>query len=98
MLVGVVFVLLQILSPIHQAISANLGSRTAAWLYDELTEATVEPPGMGHLEHPKLTNDLSMARDFDMGMTGPPLAISMDWASRCGPPSGAQKMARSLLV
>jgi ABC-type multidrug transport system fused ATPase/permease subunit len=78
-LVGVVFVLLQILTPIHQAISANLGSRTAAWLYDELTEATVEPPGMGHLEHPELTNDLSMAREFDMGMTGPPLAISMDF-------------------
>jgi ABC-type multidrug transport system fused ATPase/permease subunit len=78
-LVGVVFVLLQILTPIHQAISANLGSRTAAWLYDELTEATVEPPGMGHLEHPDLTNDLSMAREFDMGMTGPPLAISMDF-------------------
>src|SRR5580700_8502796 len=32
-LVGVVFVLLQILTPIHQAISANLGDRTATWLY-----------------------------------------------------------------
>jgi ATP-binding cassette, subfamily B, bacterial len=78
-LVGVVFVLLQVLTPIHQAVSANLGSRTAAWLYDELTTTTVEPPGMGHLEHPKLTNDLSMAREFDLGMTGPPLAISMDF-------------------
>jgi ABC-type multidrug transport system fused ATPase/permease subunit len=78
-LVGVVFVLLQVLTPIHQAISANLGSRTAAWLYDELTTSAVEPPGMGHLEHPELTNDLSMARDFDLGMTGPPLAISMDF-------------------
>src|SRR5205823_1475226 len=27
-----VFVLLQVLSPIHQAISSNLGDRTAAWL------------------------------------------------------------------
>ena len=26
-----------------------------------------------------LTNDLSMARDFDLGMTGPPLSISMDF-------------------
>jgi len=78
-LVGVVFVLLQVLTPIHQAVSANLGSRAAAWLYDELTTTTVEPPGMGHLEHPKLTNDLSMAREFDLGMTGPPLAISMDF-------------------
>ena len=34
---------------------------------------------MGHLENPKLTTDLSMARDFDLGITGPPMAISMDF-------------------
>ena len=39
-------------APIHQAVSANLGDRTAAWLYDRLTEACVGPPGMGHLEDP----------------------------------------------
>ena len=77
--VGVVFVLLQVLTPIHQAVGANLGDRTAAWLYDRLTEACVRPPGMGHLEDPKLTNDLTVARDFDLGMTGPPLSISMDF-------------------
>ena len=76
---GMIFVLLQVLSPIHQAVSANLGDRTAAWLYDRLTEACVRPPGMGHLEDPALTNDLTVARDFDLGMTGPPLAISMDF-------------------
>ena len=78
-LVGGVFVLLQILTPVHQAISANLGDRTAAWLYDRLTEACVRPPGMGHLEDPSLTSDLTVARDFDLGMTGPPLAFSMDF-------------------
>ena len=78
-LVGVVFVLLQVLSPIHQAVGANLGSRTAAWLYDQLAIACVRPPGMGHLENPKLTNDLAMARDFDLGISGPPLSISMDF-------------------
>jgi ATP-binding cassette, subfamily B, bacterial len=77
--VGIVFVLLQILTPIHQAISSNLGDRTAAWLYDRLTEACVRPPGMGHLEDPKLTGDLTVARDFDLGMTGPPLSVSMDF-------------------
>lgn len=76
---GIVFVLLQVLTPIHQAVSANLGDRTAAWLYDRLTDACVRPPGMGHLEDPKLTNDLTVARDFDLGMTGPPLFISMDF-------------------
>jgi ATP-binding cassette, subfamily B, bacterial len=76
---GVVFVLLQILAPVHQAVSANLGDRAAAWLYDRLTAACVQPPGMGHLEDPKLTSDLTVARDFDLGMTGPPLSISMDF-------------------
>jgi ABC-type multidrug transport system fused ATPase/permease subunit len=77
--VGSVFVLLQVLTPIHQATSANLGDRMAAWLYDRLTEACIRPPGMGHLEDPTLTSDLTVARDFDLGMTGPPLSISMDF-------------------
>ncbi len=77
--VGTIFVLLQVLSPIHQAVSANLGDRTAAWLYDRLTEACVRPPGIAHLEDPTLTSDLTVARDFDLGMTGPPLSISMEF-------------------
>src|SRR3954464_15792285 len=71
-LVAVVFVLLQVLTPIHQAVAANLGDRTAAWLYDRLTTACVRPPGMAHLEDPALASDLTVARDFDLGMTGPP--------------------------
>jgi ATP-binding cassette subfamily B protein len=85
---GTVFVLLQVLSPLHRAIGENLGSRTAAWLYDKLTAACVGPPGMGHLEDPRLTTDLAMARDFDLGISGPPLAISMDFIS-----SGMVEMA-----
>ena len=77
--VGATFVLLQVLTPIHQAISANLGSRLAAWLFDRLTEACVEPPGMGHLEDPDLANDLTVAREFDAGMTGPPMHINMEF-------------------
>src|SRR5262245_8142994 len=78
-LVGAIFILLQVLSPVHQALSASLGDYTAAWLYDRLTEACIRPPGMGHLEDPKLASDLTVARDFDLGMTGPPLTISMDF-------------------
>jgi ATP-binding cassette subfamily B protein len=77
--VGVVFVLLQVLAPVHQAISADLGSRVAAWLYDRLTEACVKPPGMGHLEDPELTSDLTVAREFDAGMTGPPMHMNLDF-------------------
>ena len=77
--VGSVFVLLQVLPPLHLAAGANLGSAAAAWLYDELTVACVEPPGIGHLEDPELASDLTMARDFDLGISGPPLSISMDF-------------------
>jgi ATP-binding cassette subfamily B protein len=78
-LVGIVFVLLQVLTPVQQSVSANLGDRTSAWLYDRLTAACVRPPGMGHLEDPTLAGDLTVARDFDLGMTGPPLSIAMDF-------------------
>ncbi len=90
-LVGTVFVTLQILSPLHQAIGANLGDRLAAWLNDELAAACVAPPGMGHLEDPRLTTDLTMARDFDLGISGPPLSIAMGFIS-----SGMVEMAGGL--
>jgi ATP-binding cassette, subfamily B, bacterial len=76
---GIAFMLLLVLQPIHQVIGANLGSQLSAYLYDKLMAATISPPGIGHLERPELMNDLSMARDFDLGMMGPPLDISMDF-------------------
>jgi ATP-binding cassette, subfamily B, bacterial len=77
--VGLVFAARQVLLPVHQAVGANLGDRTAAYLYDRLTEACLRPPGMGHLEDPALAADLTAARDFDLGMTGPPLSVAMDF-------------------
>jgi ABC-type multidrug transport system fused ATPase/permease subunit len=77
--VGVVFVLFQVLTPLHFAIGTNLGSRTSNWLNEQLMVACIEPPGVAHLERPALINDLTMARDFDLGLTGPPLSISMDF-------------------
>jgi ABC-type multidrug transport system fused ATPase/permease subunit len=77
--VGGAFVLLQILTPIQTAVSHNLGDRIAAFLYDRLTEAAVRPQGMAHLEDASLTTDLTVARDFDLGMTGPPLSYSLDF-------------------
>lgn len=76
---AIVLVLLEVLPPIHTAVGWNLGDRTAAWLYDRLTEACIRPAGVAHLEDPELTTDLTVARDFDLGMTGPPLGISMDF-------------------
>jgi ATP-binding cassette, subfamily B, bacterial len=54
--VGVVFILMQVLGPLHTSLSANLGDRTAAWLYDELTGACAAVPGIGHLEDPGLVD------------------------------------------
>jgi len=77
--VGLLFVGMQVLPPVHQVVGANLGDRTAAWLNDRLTQACTGPPGMGHLEDATLARDLTVARDFDLGMTGPPLSLSMDF-------------------
>lgn len=78
-LVGIVFVVLQVLPPTHQAISSALGSRLSAGLHERLMAACLGPVGIGHLERPELADDLTTARDFDLGMTGPPLTIGMDF-------------------
>ena len=77
--VGVVFVVFQVLTPLQQAVSANLGAVAGDWMNDRLMVATVSPPGMGHLESSELADDLGVARDFDLGYTGPPLFIAMDF-------------------
>jgi ATP-binding cassette, subfamily B, bacterial len=76
---GFAFGALMVLLPLHQMVSTNLGSRLAAHLMDRLIIAGVSPDGIGHLEDPELTNDLTTARDFDAGIMGPPLAISIDF-------------------
>src|SRR5262249_30627859 len=40
-------------------------------------DACLEPAGIAHLESPDLADDLSMARDFDLGIAGPSLTRSM---------------------
>ncbi len=77
--VAVSFVAMLVVQPIQQAVSANLGSRLAAHMYDRLLTISTAPPGVAHLERAELTTDLTMARDFDLGMMGPPLAISIDF-------------------
>ncbi|MBO0868453.1 MAG: ATP-binding cassette domain-containing protein [Micromonosporaceae bacterium] len=74
---GAVFVLVQVTGPIQTAVSFSLGERAAAWLNDRLATACVRPPGLGHLEDAGLTADLTAARDFDLGIQGPPLSIAM---------------------
>ena len=80
--VGVLFVLLQVAAPLHSGVAANLGNLESAWLYDQLTRACVAPPGIGHLEDPDLADDLSLARDFDLGHTGPPMSLNVDFIAQ----------------
>ena len=76
---AVVFVASQVVGPLHEALGFDLGNRTATALNDRLMAATLDPPGVAHLERADLTDDLSMARDFDLGITGPPLSYSMNF-------------------
>jgi ATP-binding cassette subfamily C protein len=77
--VGAVFIALQVVAPLQSVTSANLGSRTSAYLYDRLTDACVTPPGLGHLEDPELADDLTVAREFDLGLTGPPMSVDVEF-------------------
>jgi ATP-binding cassette, subfamily B, bacterial len=76
---GLVFLLMLILNPIQTAVSMNLGNKVSAWLNEMLIRGCVQPPGIGHLEDPDLTDDLTIAREFDRGMTGPPMYLNVDF-------------------
>jgi ATP-binding cassette, subfamily B, bacterial len=75
--VGAIFVTLQVLSPIHAQVGTNLGDSLSNHLNERLLATTTGPEGMAHLERPELGNDLTMARDFDLGIAGPPMSVSM---------------------
>jgi ABC-type transport system involved in cytochrome bd biosynthesis fused ATPase/permease subunit len=75
--IGVTFIAMQSLGPVHDALSANLGAVGSSWLHDRLLYSCVGPPGLAHLERPDLADELAVARDFDMGITGPNMTVSM---------------------
>jgi ABC-type multidrug transport system fused ATPase/permease subunit len=79
---GVVFVASQVAPPLHQVIGALLGHHLSFVLNDRLMAATLTPDGVGHLERGDLTNDLVTARDFDLGWTGPPMFMNMDFIAQ----------------
>jgi ATP-binding cassette, subfamily B, bacterial len=79
MLVGVTFIGMLVVSPIQTAVSMNLGSKMSAWLNEALIRSCLDPPGVGHLEDADLADDLTTAREFDRGMTGPPMYLNVDF-------------------
>ena len=74
---GAVFLLMQILAPLHAQVSTNLGDHLSSRLQDRLVTAATGPAGIAHLESAALSGELAVARDFDLGISGPPLALSM---------------------
>jgi ATP-binding cassette, subfamily B, bacterial len=76
---GLVFVAMQTLGPFHSEVGLILGMKTRGWLHDKLASAVYEPPGIAHLERPELMDHLTLAREFDLGMTGPTLAECMSF-------------------
>ncbi len=81
-LFGIVFVASQVGPPLHQVVGALLGHHFSSILNDRLMAATLGPDGVGHLERGDLTNDLTTARDFDLGWTGPPMFMNMDFIAQ----------------
>jgi ABC-type multidrug transport system fused ATPase/permease subunit len=71
------FALASVLGPVHTQLGAIVGSRTSGDLQARLTRVCSSPPGIAHLERPGLAAELVAARDFDLGMMGPPISVSM---------------------
>lgn len=80
-IVGGSFALLSMSSPIHTQIGSILGDKTSGWLQASLTSACSDPAGISHLERPGLADELTMGRDFDLGITGPPLSVALGFIS-----------------
>ena len=74
---GAVFVLIQLLAPVHAQVSSNLGDRLSDCLHGLLARASTTPSGLAHLESSELAERLTLAQDFDLGFSGPPMNISI---------------------
>ena len=70
-----------VLSPVHNSVSANLGAHTGADLHRRLMRATAAPAGIAHLEEPSLADDFALAREFDVGITAPPIRVCMPFVA-----------------
>ena len=79
---GAVFVVSQVAPPVHQVVGALLGHRFSSVLNDRLMASTLGPDGIGHLERGDLSNDLTTARDFDLGWSAPPMYLNIDFVAQ----------------
>ena len=77
LVVAICFAAFSISGPLHTQLGAILGDRTSGQLQSELVAACSTPAGIAHLERPGLAAELVAARDFDLGIMGPPISVSM---------------------
>ncbi|HVV35354.1 MAG TPA: ATP-binding cassette domain-containing protein [Acidimicrobiales bacterium] len=75
--VGVLFGLMEVLPPINATLSTNLAQKATTFLHDALLEASLAPAGIAHLERPEINDRLIQARDFDLGVAGPPMSACL---------------------
>ncbi len=74
-------ILILVLSPVHDSVSANLGALAGADLHGRLLRSAIEPNGVVHLEDPGLADDFTLARDFDLGITAPPMRLCLPFVA-----------------
>jgi ATP-binding cassette, subfamily B, bacterial len=77
LVVAICFAVFSVSGPLHTQLGAILGDRTSGQLQSELVSACSTPAGIAHLERPGLAAELVAARDFDLGIMGPPISVSM---------------------
>jgi ABC-type transport system involved in cytochrome bd biosynthesis fused ATPase/permease subunit len=75
--VGAAFIAINTFGPLHTTIASSLGARAGDWLHQCVVRACVDPPGLVHLERSELANDLTRAREFDLGYTAPTLSQAL---------------------
>jgi ABC-type transport system involved in cytochrome bd biosynthesis fused ATPase/permease subunit len=92
---GTVFVAINAFGPVHEVVGTSLGGRAGAWLHDRIMEAGVGPDGLAHMERPDLADELAVAREFDLGISHPPLSTAMPYIGNgfAGVLSGAAQAA-----
>jgi ATP-binding cassette, subfamily B, bacterial len=74
-------ILILVLSPLQDSLSANLGAQVGRDLHERLLRSSLEPPGIAHLEDPDVADDFTLARDFDLGITAPPVRVCMPFVA-----------------
>jgi ABC-type multidrug transport system fused ATPase/permease subunit len=74
---GVAFIAVNALGPLHSTVSFSLGSRAGDFLHDRLVAACTGPTGIVHLERADLADDLARAREFNLGVSAPTLSQSL---------------------